>query len=147
MRSTSVFYIVASMMAAAVLTSATLSEIPQHRQLSLNPAIERSYTPGPHPMASYYQHARPMHEPVKTSRLFSVFETPGLLKVGKKLGELLLGSLVAVGVLMLAGVLFSAFAGSNSFFPLSLGGRSIENVQEAYEVARQVYNAIENYAF
>nr|XP_027217672.1 uncharacterized protein LOC113810165 [Penaeus vannamei] len=147
MHTSSVFFVVASIMAAAVLASGSHSEMPQHRQASLNPSIERSYMPEPHPMASFYQHQRLQQSPVKTSRLFSVFETPGLLKVGKKVGEFLLGSLVAVGLLILAGVLFSAFSGANFLLPLGLGARSLEDFQYAYEIAQQVYSAIENYAF
>lgn len=81
MRTSSVFFVVASIMAAAVLASGSHSEMPQHRHALPNPSIERSYMPEPHPMASFYQHQRLQQSPVKTSRLFSVFETPGLLKV------------------------------------------------------------------
>ncbi|XP_037803135.1 uncharacterized protein LOC119597615 [Penaeus monodon] len=147
MRTSSVFFVVASIMAASVLASGSHSEMPQHRHALPNPSIERSYMPEPHPMASFYQHQRLQQSPVKTSRLFSVFETPGLLKIGKKVGEFLLGSLVAVGVLILAGVLFSAFTGANFLLPFGLGGRSFEDFQHAYEIAQQVYSAVENFAF
>lgn len=81
------------------------------------------------------------------SRLFSLLPHLTSLQVGKKVGEFLLGSLVAVGLLILAGVLFSAFSGANFLLPLGLGARSLEDFQYAYEIAQQVYSAIENYAF